>query len=89
MTEVNDVLETLSQILGRCVLIGFVFVTIWFCAFRWGSEYIYWQGQWFGLAPHECALMAYGGMGLAKLLVILFFLSPYIAIRWFLRKRGR
>ena len=87
MVELNELLESISQILGLCILFGIAFLLIWFGAFLWGSELIYRQGQWFGLTPHECQLVAYGGMGFAKILILVFFLFPYLAIRLVLRKR--
>jgi hypothetical protein len=87
MNDTDEVLKTISQILGRCVLIGLLLVIIWFIVFIGARDFIDRQGQWFGLTSHEVGLMAYGGMGLAKLLIYIFFLSPYIAIRLVLRKR--
>jgi hypothetical protein len=89
MNDLNEAMDTFSQILWRCAVIGYVFVLIWFGVFYFGSELIYRQGQWFGLTPHECALVAYCGMGFTKVVVLVFFLAPFIAIRLVLRKRRR
>ena len=40
----------------------------------------------FGLTPHELDLIIYCGLGLHKMIVNLFFLFPWIAIRLVLRK---
>jgi hypothetical protein len=88
MNDLNELLDAVSGILWRCFLIGIVFISIWFGVFKWGTGLVYRQGQqWFGLSPHECALVAYCGLGLAKVFTYLFFLAPWIAIRLVLRKR--
>ncbi len=87
MNPLHGTLNTIRQILGWCILIGFFFVLVWFAAFVGARDLIVRQGAWFGLTPHECALMAYGGIGLAKILVIVFFLTPFLAIRLACRRR--
>jgi len=84
-----ELLDVISRVLGWCVLMGFALLLIWCGAFWWGRDLIFRQAQWFGLTPHECALMIYGALAATKILVLLFFLFPYIAIRLFLRKRRR
>ena len=42
----------------------------------------------FGLSPHDLSLIHYGGMAFLKLVVILFFLFPWAAIKLVLRKRA-
>ena len=87
MNDLDEFLVTISQILGRCILMGFALLVVWCGAFWWGRDLIDRQAQWFGVTPHECALMVYGALGLTKILVLVFFLFPYIAIRLALRKR--
>jgi hypothetical protein len=41
----------------------------------------------FGLSKHEMDLIFYCGMGLLKLVVIVLFFFPWVAIRLVLRKR--
>ena len=87
MSDLNETLDTVSQVLWRCFLLGVFFLFVWFAAFFWAGDLIYGQGAMFGLTPHECNLIHYGGMGLVKALVLVFFLFPYIAIRLILKKR--
>ena len=41
----------------------------------------------FGLSKETLDVIHYCGMGLLKLFVFTFFLFPWLAIRWVLRKR--
>jgi hypothetical protein len=48
---------------------------------------IHQQAAWFGLTPHECDLVHYGGMGFIKSCVLVLFFFPYFAVGMVLRKR--
>ena len=87
--DLDERLETLRQVLGRCVILGIALLGLWFAGFLFARGLIYQQGAWFGLTPHECDLIQYGGMGLVKSFVLVFFLLPYVAVRMVLRKRRR
>jgi hypothetical protein len=89
MNDLNEVLETLSQVLIRCAGLGLIILFVWFGAYLGARDFLFRQGEWFGLSPHEVSLVAYAGMGLVKLLILVFFLFPYVAIRWVLRNRRR
>lgn len=86
-TELNELLDTVAQVLLRCFVFGFLFLLLWAVAYLAGSGVIYRQGTWFGLTPHEINVIHYCGMGFVKGCVLLFFLVPYMAIRLVLRKR--
>lgn len=92
MTEAEyryELFNTLAQILLRCFVLGYALLLIWFVLSLSAGEVIYGTtGKWFGLTPHEVDLIQYGGMAAVKCAVLLFFLFPYIAIRWVLRKRS-
>jgi hypothetical protein len=87
MNDVNECLELVSRVLLRCTIFGFVLFLVWFAAFLLAGDLIFRQAQIFGLTQHELNLLHYGGMGLMKLIVILFFLFPYVAIRLVLKKK--
>jgi len=44
------------------------------------------HGRMFGLSQHELSVIHYCGMAFAKLVVILFFFFPWLAIRLVLKK---
>jgi hypothetical protein len=79
-------LELISRILGWSTLFGIALVLIWFVGFKTG---LVCRFQMFGLTPHECGVISYGGIGLLKLLVYTFFLLPWLAIRLELRRQKK
>lgn len=79
-------LETLARIWGRCTVISYVVLLIWFGAHITGFLCDMY-GPMFDLTPHECAVVNYGGIGLMKILVLVFFLFPWCAMRLELRRR--
>ena len=88
MSELNEKLEVASRILLRCAVLGILFLLIWAAVYFGARDFFYAQGQWFNLTPHECDLIHYGGMGLVKIFILIFFLVPSIAIRMVVRKRS-
>jgi hypothetical protein len=65
-----------------CWVFGFVFLLFWFGMSRLARGFIQrLHGGMFGLSAHELDVIFYCGMGLLKLLVILFFFFPWMAIR--------
>jgi hypothetical protein len=93
MTEsnnINELFDKLAKILLRCFVLGYIVVLLWFVSSLVGGELIYGYlgGKLYGLTQHEVDMVNYCGMALMKCFVWLFFLIPYIAIRWFLSKRN-
>lgn len=83
----RDFFNTLSKVLLRCWLFGFVLLLFWFVLYMAASGAIYrLHGGMFGLSQHEMDLMMYCWMGVFKLSLILFFFFPWLAIRMVLRK---
>jgi len=81
----RDILELLSRILGRCLVGGLLLVTIWYLGYMSGAVCGI-HALWFGLSPHECSLLSYGGMGIVKMMVLVLFFLPWLAIRMELRR---
>lgn len=85
----RDLLEMASRVLWRCVVLGIILVLIWYVlaifpdGFLWTS-----QQHLLGLTSHECSLVNYAGIAVAKLLIYIFFLVPWIAIRLVLLKQS-
>jgi hypothetical protein len=87
MNSRNTTPALVQRVLGHCVWMGFALVFVWSGAFFAIRGVIERQGQWFGLSPHEVDVVAYGGLGFAKVLLLLFFVFPYFAVRLALRAR--
>lgn len=78
----RDNYSRIEAILFRSWVMGFIILAIWFLAILFLSEQVLAiHSQIFGLTRHEFDLIMYCGMGLWKLVVILFFLIPWAAIR--------
>jgi len=89
-TEINDLLDAVARVLARCVLLGFLLLLLSFGILLLGGDWAHAiHNQWFDVSRHEFDLICYGGLGLAKTCVILFFLGPWAAIRLVLKNRRR
>ena len=87
-TPTNEFFVTLSKVLFRCWIFGFAFVSFCFVMYIQAWDFVYrLHRYWFGLSRHELDVIFYCGMGLLKLLVIMFFFIPWLAIRQVLRKQ--
>jgi hypothetical protein len=71
-------------VLLRCFIIGFVVLMIWFVFFLVAGGLIYdVHGSMFKeITDRQFEVIHYCGMGLTKLFIFVFFLVPYIALRW-------
>jgi hypothetical protein len=88
-TNAKDLFDMLARILLRCFVLGYLLLLLlWFVLYVVASGMLYWQAKLFGLTPHEVDLIHYCGMAVVKLIVILFFLFPYLTIRLVSRKRS-
>jgi hypothetical protein len=87
MNDPNEVLELASKVLWRCVLWGMIFLMLWAGAFLQLWEVVKIQAMVFGVAPHKVCLINYALMGFMKVLIMVFFVVPFIAIRLVLRYR--
>jgi hypothetical protein len=84
--DVNELFDTLAKILLRCFVLGYLLLLLWFVVYVLAGD-LGIARNLFGLTPHEVDMINYCGMAVVKGAVLLFFLCPYIAIRWVLRKR--
>jgi len=81
-------LDLVAKVLLRCFLFGCLLLLVWAGFYLLAGDFLFrWHNQLFGLTQHEMSLIHYCGIALAKILVLLFFLFPYIAIRLVLRKQ--
>jgi hypothetical protein len=82
-------LEILARILIRCFIGGILLMLIWFISFTFFDGWIYsLHLKWFVIPRQTFDAIHYAGMAFTKILLILFFLLPYIAIRLVLKKKG-
>ncbi len=81
----NEWLDVISKVLLRCTILGFVLILLWFGVFVFAPVLL--RGDFFGLTTHEVNLIQYCGIGLLKVLVLLFFFFPWVSIRLVLRGR--
>ncbi len=84
----NITLEALASVLGGAFIINFVIVLLWACLALFTPEWFYKLIEnWFAVSRHEFDLVNYSGIALMKLFNIVFFLSPYLSIKLWLRKK--
>ncbi|MDD3277019.1 MAG: hypothetical protein PHP93_08230 [Kiritimatiellales bacterium] len=75
--------QKLSGILIRAFWAGILLLALWANLFILFSVRMYAShAQWFSLSYHEFELFMYGAMIFLKLSLLLFFLLPYLAIKW-------
>jgi hypothetical protein len=83
----RELFDMLAKVLLRCFVMGYCVLLLWAGVFLVGGYLTYdIAARLFGLSPHEVDMVNYCGMAFVKLIVILFFLIPYLAIRLVLRK---
>ena len=86
--QTTEFFDVLAKVLLRCWIFGFVVIYAWFGLVVLAKAPFYGLlGGLFGLSNHELDLTNYCGIALLKLLVIVFFLLPWLAIRLVLRGR--
>ena len=78
-------LEEFSRILGRCIVMYIALALLWFALYLVGG--VCSLGKMLDITEHECAVITYGGIGLLKILGLVFFVFPWFAIQGELRNR--
>jgi hypothetical protein len=85
-TQNAEFFRTLAKVLLRCWIFGFILLFLWLGAILLGSGLILRpHGDLFELSKHDLDVIAYCGLGLLKLVVLMFFFFPWSAIRLVLR----
>ncbi len=84
----GDNLDIVARILIRCFIGGIFFLMVWFISFTFFGDCIYdFHSKWFPIPRQTFNAIHYAGMAFIKILLILFFLFPYIAIRLVSKKK--
>ena len=85
----QDKLDILARLLIRCFIGGILLLMIWFISFTFCDGWIYGlHSKWFLIPRQTFDAIHYAGMAFIKILLIVLFLLPYIAIRLVLKKKG-
>ena len=72
---------TLQSFFGWCALLNMAVLTIWWMMILVASDWIYrLHTRWFGMSRETFDAMHYGGMGLYKVAIYLFFIVPWLAL---------
>jgi len=72
----------LLQFLGWCSLIYIAFLLIWALFFIGGGNWLYnLHRKWFAISIENFNLIHYSLMGFFKILLLVFFLVPYLVLR--------
>jgi hypothetical protein len=80
--------QRLATILIRSFLLGLAFLLLWFLFYLIVPGWMFEMNvRWFRIDKRDFDLVNYFGMGFAKISIFLFFLFPYLAIKWTLRKK--
>ncbi|MBU3006072.1 DUF6868 family protein [Paraglaciecola arctica] len=75
-------IEQLLSFFAWCTLLNYSVLIIWFFIFKLGHDWLHLlHGKWFDLNEQQFDLINYCGMGLFKLLILVFNLAPWIALQ--------
>ena len=70
------------RIFGICTLLNYGVLIVWFALFSLGYDWIYrLQSSWFPMSKENYDVANYLAMATYKILVLVFNLIPYIALR--------
>jgi hypothetical protein len=85
--KTTDTFDTLAKVLLRCAVFGYLLLLLTVSVSIFAGDTIYrLNASMFDLSKHEFDLIIYGCIVLIKLIVLLFFFIPWLAIRLVLRK---
>lgn len=89
-SNVNEMLEVISQVLIRCVVMGVVVLLFWWGALAFMGDLAYSvHSKLTPMARQQFNVIHYAGMLTTKAAVSLLFFFPYMAIRLVIRKRTK
>ena len=64
-----------------CTVVNYVFLMMWFLAFAFAHDWMHrFHGRWFRLSTERFDALHYGGMAIYKVGIILFNLTPCVAL---------
>lgn len=78
----NETLNLIAKVLIWSAIMGFVSIFLWFGIIAWGNDFCYTlHSRWFPISKEQFYAIHYAGILFTKLIVVTFFLIPYLAIR--------
>jgi len=73
--------DILREFFGWCFVINYLLLMIWYLLFTLAHDWMYrLHGKWFKLSVERFDSVHYASMGFFKLSLLLFNLTPYIAL---------
>jgi hypothetical protein len=76
-------LDSVQPFLLRCLVINYGILLLWFLAFWFGHDWMFrLHSRWFQLSKERFDGIHYASMAGYKIGILLFYLAPYIALRW-------
>ena len=70
------------QLLGWCSFVHIVILLLWVLMFRFARSWIYsLHNKWIEISEEKFNQIHYALMGFYKLIVIVFFIAPYLVLR--------
>jgi len=89
MSNIDETLEVVSQVLIRCVVMGVVVLFIWWAFLLFAGDLTYAVHSFTApISRSQFDVIHYVGMLSTKAAVSLLFFFPYIAIRLVIKKRA-
>jgi len=86
-SKTTDLFDTLAKVLLRCAVFGILLLLLTVGVFIFAGDTLYrLNSNFFDLSKHELDLILYCCIVLIEIIVLLFFLIPWLAIRLVLRK---
>ena len=75
-------LEEIRAALGWCTILNMAFLLFWVVFYAFGRSFIYrMHGRFFDIPEKSMNVIHYSGMAFYKLLIFIFNLIPYLALR--------
>ncbi len=76
-------IETIETFLGWCSAINIALLLWWFLLMVFAREFVCrLHRKWFGISEKSLEIIHYCAMGLYKLTVLVFFVIPYLVLRF-------
>ena len=76
--------EALRDMLAWCTVVDYVILLIWFFFFIFAHDFLHRiHSKWFNISREQFDVIHYAGMALFKIGILLFNLTPYLALRIF------
>ncbi|MFA5026579.1 MAG: DUF6868 family protein [Candidatus Methylomirabilota bacterium] len=85
---VTELLDRLSRVLLGAFGLGMLLLLVWVAVFALLGEFVYTlHGSFFAISRAHFDAIHYAGIACVKVSLFLFFLFPYLALRWELRRQ--